>query len=147
VPVASRSDLVVDLVINVLDGPVSGREWLDVMSCQVTSDEFLRASRALTDLTSATDLEQFTDHDLDQGVAFLAAHPRPVPTRRKAAMVAHGGFDVAKVFEHKIGASRWGAIPIVFNDVTTACAWLGVDVQRVRSAIASMRAELRTPLL
>ena len=66
-------------------------------------------------------------------------------TRRiRFALVQHMGFDEATYFEREASEHGLSQV-IVFNDLSTACTWLGLEVGRTRTVVADIRREIREP--
>jgi hypothetical protein len=63
---------------------------------------------------------------------------RMVGTR--TAIVAGRAWEIATEFERRI--DRYGSRTIVFNYLSEACKWLGIDPDRARTTIAQLRKEL-----
>src|ERR1041385_1355213 len=119
----------------------------------VTADEFLSHVQRL--ITDAAWLPQKYSHLSDLQTASLAAaidetvlakaadlfgkHPKLA--NLKGAIIANQEFRKATVFERLI--SRYEPSVIVFNDLETACTWLGIDVNRVTQTLQSLRSQSR----
>ncbi len=83
-----------------------------------------------------------TDLSIDQKILELAADlygsQREKIARLKAAIVADREFDKAKAFERSI--QRYPASVIVFfDDMHTACTWLGINAKDAEGALQQMR--------
>jgi hypothetical protein len=63
-------------------------------------------------------------------------------SRIRSAIVADRGFDAARRLEEAAEAAG-GVRNIMFNDVGTACTWLGVPSVTVKTIVDELRAELR----
>ncbi len=55
----------------------------------------------------------------------------------RAAIVANSLFEKAKIFERIV--SGYSPSVIVFNDLDTACVWLGVDVKTAKANLQLLR--------
>jgi len=124
--------------------------WVGV----VTADEFLTHVRRLSsdadwpppgrlhfaDLRIAS-LDASMDEAILQAAADLyGQHPDKIASM-KVAIVADNAFWKATEFERIV--SQYGALPIVFNALPTACIWLDLDASEVESQLQQMRAQVR----
>jgi hypothetical protein len=58
----------------------------------------------------------------------------------KLALVASGAWDKARDLERGVEGSPLNTI--VFNELMTACTWLGLNVDSARSILGELRADL-----
>jgi hypothetical protein len=136
VGIARRSIEAADLVVIVWDGKVDSAVWSRAVDGQVANQE--TASKRLTDLRTA-DSSSITEADVE-AMATVLGNNLDV-SGVKLAIVAAAGWSVAQQFEES--SRKFGITTVVFNDVQTACAWLGVDTAITSSAINELRAQLR----
>jgi hypothetical protein len=129
-----------DVIVTVWDGVVTAAQWSEAVGRQVDSPAWLRGKRRLTDARTA-DTSAITAADVktlsanyDLGVVNSV--------RARLAIVANEGWAIAQHVEAAMRAL--GISTVVFNDVHTACAWLGVDAGVVSTATNEIRQGLRT---
>jgi hypothetical protein len=129
-----------DVLIVVWDGLVSPADWEQFVRQRLRDDpNWPSGKRRLADVTTL-DPSLLTSADVD--VVTGLYHDRMenlVGTRQ--AIVATQGWDLARDFERRI--DRLGATTVVFNDVESACAWLGTDAGVTRGVIDRLRSGLR----
>jgi hypothetical protein len=129
-----------DLMVGVWHGTVSGAEWQDFTRRQLADDpNWPPGKRHLTDLTTF-DPSELNVEDLDV-VAGLYSDRITKIARRRQAIVASSGWEIARAFERRM--QRLGATTVVFNSVAAACNWLGADLESMRGIIGELRDDLR----
>jgi hypothetical protein len=136
VGIARRSIESADLIVIVWDAKIDSAVWSQAVDGQVANQE--TASRRLTDVRTA-DSSTITEADVE-AMATILGNNLDV-SGVKLAIVAAAGWNVAQQFEES--TRKFGITTVVFNDVATACAWLGVDVAIASSAIDGLREQLR----
>ena len=62
-------------------------------------------------------------------------------TGRRVAVVAGKEFDRSKLFENLVKSHLLNVI--VFNDLSTACTWLGIDTMETQQEIQQIHIKLR----
>ena len=120
----------------------------------VTADEFLAHVRRLSsdvdwppqkrlhlsDLQS-TSLDPSMDEPIIIKAAEIYGEQQDKIANMKVAIVADEAFNKAVVFERVI--SRYGTSAIVFNLLTTACKWLGIDVDEAKPMLERLQTQSR----
>jgi hypothetical protein len=127
-----------DVIVTVWDGTVTPAEWADAIARHGESPEWLKGKRRLTDARTA-DPSGITPEDVDAVSANYG--PGIQATDARLAIVASDGWALAQQVESTM--RKLGLTTVVFNDVHTACAWLGVDADLVSVATREIRQELR----
>ena len=136
--VAYELDEQLGLTLTVFDGPVTGQEWRDSVAALFSDPRWPPGKLSLTDLRTA-DASALTAADraeiiaINGSVAELAG--------MKSAALGGENFEAATAFEREDQTS--GMRLIVFNDVSTACGWLGIDTAAVNPMIEQLRRRLR----
>ena len=122
-------------------GLVTGDEFL-IHVQHLLTDRDWPASRGLhlTDLQTATLDDSMDDLLLERAAGLFGSHPKI--SKIKAAILAQDEFRRAVSFEQYF--LRYRSTMIVFNNLETACIWLGVSLQDATTALQSLRALLRT---
>ncbi len=138
-PVVYRTDAPRGLTIAVIDGSVTHEEFHELARRQMDDAAWHANRRLLTDARTAV-TRHVSEEEL-HAFADLYAEMRRGDRPSRAAIVAHNDFDLAGRYGALRSSRR--ATMIAFNDVVTACAWLGVDIAAVRTTIAELRSELR----
>jgi hypothetical protein len=96
--------------------------------------------RHITDLRSAFLDASMNDATLEQVADIYGCQPGRL-ANMKIAIVAHHGFERASAFERML--MRYGPRVVVFNQVNTACTWLGMPFERVETRLHQLRAAAR----
>jgi hypothetical protein len=125
------------LTLVVWDGAITGDDAEDHARRLFDDPEWPPGTLHLLDATSTTSVPNVANTKLVD-LAVNAAETR----RIRFALVQHMGFDEATYFEREASARGLSQV-IVFNDIATACTWLGLDVASIRASVADMRRELR----
>lgn len=141
-PLAYRCDPAAKLAISVFDGDVTHAEWTGMLARQLADPLWQATTMGLSDLSTAL-IPMFTDSQLEE-IKQQYASRADRSAGRRMAMIANRSWDAALLLGD--AAQRLTARAIVFNELTRACTWLGVDVAAVRTTIADLRAELKAGL-
>ena len=132
-----RIDKALGLTLVVWDGVISGDEAEDHVRGLFDDPDWPPGRMHLLDATSVTSVPKLANTKLVD-LAVNAAETR----RIRFALVQQMGFDEATYFEREASARGLSQV-IVFNDIATACTWLGLEVGSIRATVADMRRELR----
>jgi hypothetical protein len=120
----------------VWDGPVEAEQWLAHVQ-RLLSDPDWPAARGLhlTDLRTGILDTAFDGSLLEEVATMFGSHAKI--SKVKTAIVAHEAFQKALLYERLV--SRFEPFVIVFNDLGTACTWLGVNVEAASLALNALR--------
>lgn len=140
--IAYRSNVGNGLSVSVWDGDVTPQQRVDRISVLGSDPEWGASGLILTDLTGVSAASRPKADDIaDAAEQFLAQVAGRV-SQAKWAIVADHAFDEARDFGERIESE----VPrvIVFNNLDTACSWLGTDAAVARESVASLRQEIRS---
>ena len=137
--IARRHIEAVDLIITVWDGVIDPAAWSRAVDGEVAAPASAQANRRLTDARTA-DSSAVTYADVEAMAANLSGLSVDL-TRVRLAIVATTGWQTAQHFE--VSMRKYGVTTVVFTDIHTACAWLGVDAPFTLAIVDEMREELR----
>ncbi|HEV7525210.1 MAG TPA: hypothetical protein VGP92_09595 [Acidimicrobiia bacterium] len=126
--------------MSVWDGSISPAVWAEAATKQVALAVTPWGSRRLTDARTA-ESSGITTEDVEAICALFGRADVDI-SRVRLAIVANQGWAIAQQVE--AGMRKHGVTTLVFNDVDTACVWLGVDPAPTHATIADLRRELRT---
>ncbi len=125
----------------VWDGVVGARDFL-AHANTLSSDPHWPPPerRQISDWRSASLDASMDQATLEKAAAIYGAH-RDKLANLRVAMLAHTVFDRAVAFGRLM--NRYGASVIVFNLPSTACKWLGTDLDQAEAVLKRMRAAQR----
>jgi hypothetical protein len=135
-----RLDKAQGLMTIVWDGKVTTDDWRAHLRAMFDDPDWPAGPRNLTDLRSA-DVSTITATDQAEIVKMYAPHVDKVRGMKSAA-VAGDNFESSTEFGNQNEPP--GLSLIVFNDLVTACTWLGVDKTIAQATVTDLRNELRT---
>ena len=130
-----------NLIVIVWDGTVTAAEWADAVRRQIVDPNWSQARRRLIDARTA-DTSGLRPADAGAISVILQRADANVAAVRLAIVASHGR-EIARYAENRLDTP--GLTTIVFNDIATANAWLGVDAHSVLEALSDLRRELRDP--
>lgn len=135
--VAYQLDDALGLTLVLWDGMVTGHDAEEQVRRLRADPYWPPGSLHLLDATSVSSVPTVADTKLIEMLAEMAE------TRQiRFAVIASDAFVEATRFQpaaSAVGVSR----VIVFNELSTACTWLGIDLTATRSTLATLRSELR----
>jgi hypothetical protein len=137
--IAYRLDRTMGLTLTVFDGKITGDEWRAVVTEIFANPEWPPGRLNLTDLRTA-DALGLTAADRGKILEMNTAQAHKL-VGMKSAAVSGAHFEAAREFEREDQTSGMRLIP--FDDLGPACAWLGLDLQSVRTMINELRDGLR----
>jgi hypothetical protein len=137
--IAYRSVPRLGLIVEAWDGVITADQWRAHVERYLADPDRLTCRRSLVDLSTA-DASAIGDADEAEIVAKYVPHASELSHRRSAAIAARE-FEPSFEFGRRI--ERLGLKVIVFNELTGACTFLGVDAAEVRPIINELRASLR----
>ena len=94
----------------------------------------------LVDLQTTSAYKYFGEDDLKKVVAYFGKR-RKTLVNLKVAIIARETYDLSSIFQRLM--TVYPANIIVFNDLHTACTWLGVDAGVAETTLQLLRAQLR----
>ena len=139
-PIASRCEPEISLIIDVYDGEVTLDEWRDHIAALLDNPAWRATTRSLSDMSSAH-LPRLSDDERAIMFALFQTDRLRVAGRRMA-IIAGGSGSVEREVEQS-AIDKLGARAIVFSSLTAACIWLGVDENSTQIAIDELRASLQ----
>jgi hypothetical protein len=129
-----------DLLVIVWDGVVTGDEWEEFARGRIAADpRWPPGARRLVEVTTL-DPSSLTPADVEANAELYRDRAANMIGTR-TAIVAARAWDIATEYERRI--DRLGAQTVVFNYLSEACGWLGLDADRVRGVVTRLRRDLR----
>ena len=139
VAITYRCDATLGCTFIVWDRNVTPDQWREQFRQLSADPAFPPGSLMLADLSTAGGAAAITSDVIgEMAVALKARAERMDPVR--LAVVPNGAWEKARELERAVAGS--GITTIVFNDVLTACTWLGLRVELVNPVLAALRSEL-----
>ena len=90
----------------------------------------------LSDLRTTSLDASMDDATLEKASRLYGEHPDKI-TDLRVAVVAEDAFWKAVAFERLI--SKYRALVVVFNSLSTACTWLGIDAEKADAKLKQLR--------
>ena len=123
--------------VDVWSGTIEPREAAEHVEAIAREPEWGVQGAILTDLTGIDTESRPSPEALQVTAAMFVERMGDRVRDAKWAVVADVTFEDATRFSSYVEATAPRLI--VFNEITTACAWLGVDESEVRAIIAELR--------
>ena len=123
----------------VWNGVVTADEWFEHIQVLIADPLWPSISAMLVDLHSITDLSSIEEAEIEHAVALFNSVPDSLSNKR-VAVVAGNAFWKSRRFGQLI--SPFGPSVIVFNDLSTACIYLGFKSADASKALQELRAEM-----
>ena len=137
-PIAYRIDKAAGLTIVVWHGEVTTDDFAAHVSKLTADPDWPPGTRHIGDLTTAITIPVVATPVIVE--KFRAAQEWPTI---RYALVARAGWEQAADFQQAVEAVG-AATFVLFNEVQTACTWLGIDPTLMRAVINELRDQLRT---
>jgi len=140
--IAYRCDPNVRCTFVVWDGDVTPKEWSDQLERMTADRVFPPGPLILADLSTAGGAPSITIDVIDEMARRWVTHAKGLGVMQWA-IIPDGAWNKARRFECEVEGSST-IRPMVFNEPWSACAWLGLDTETVRTILGDLRAALRT---
>jgi len=128
------------IIYIVWDDVVTWQAWLNQIE-KITSDPLWQSShRFLADLRSVTDTSTIGLAEVAEAVKAFSADRNSLLYKR-GAVIALNEFVRARTFADLL--ARFGTSVVIFNNLDTACLYLGLDVLETGRMLKGLRRQLR----
>lgn len=127
-----------NLVIERWEGRISHAELLEHERQQLHDRSIRRRARVLVDAREAS-FPETTLNGLHELTELYVKLQNKTSTSKCALLVSDQTWPQAKAFE--TGGERHGVTIITFNDLRTACSWLGIDLPTVRDHLKKLSSD------
>jgi hypothetical protein len=134
------SDRQKGIVFVVWDGQVTWAHWYEHMRTLLAHPDWPVISRFIVDLRSVTDTSSIRDKEIDQ-VKIAFTSDQPALAGKRSAIIASREFRRASRFAELV--ERFGTSTVVFNNLDTACLFLGIDFMEAHKTLEGLRLKLR----
>lgn len=139
--IAYRCDAATGLCVSVWDGVVTKQDRQRHIAELAADPEWGSQLLLLTDLTGISAAHRPSAKEVLESAAEFAEKLAAPVRNAKWAMIASETFVLAQRFGSYLEEEIRRLI--VFNDLETACTWLGVDPVAVRATVEELRVGLR----
>lgn len=119
-------------------GAISADEWFEHIQRLITDAHWPSISAMLVNLHSITDVSSIGEAEIQHAVGLFNSMPHALPNKR-IAVVAGDAFWKSRRFGQLI--APYGPSVLVFNDMSTACIYLGIKLTDATKAIQELRAD------
>jgi len=138
--IAYEFDKTSGVTFTLWDGTVTAADWLDHIRRMTADPGWPAGSLWLGDVSSVSDVSSIEERDIERAAEQFCEFREKIRQGR-VAIVAHEVFRKARIFERYL--SLCGPNVIVFNDLATACSWLGIGPDDAIAVTQRLRAGLR----
>jgi hypothetical protein len=139
--IAFRCDKELGLSVSVWDGEVSVEDRRSHIAALAADPDWGTTGLLLTDLTGVSAAMRPSAKEVLEAAAEFSEKLAEQVRNAKWAMVANETFVLAQRFGTYLEEEVRRLI--VFNDLETACTWLGIETTAARVVIEELRGELR----
>ena len=123
------------IIFVVWEGVITADDWFEHIQKLIEDPLWPSISAMLADLHSITDISSIEEPEIEHAVALFNSVPDPLSNKR-VAVVAGSAFWKSRRFSELI--SPFGPSVIVFNDLATACVYLGIKPAEALKAIQEL---------
>lgn len=134
-----RAHVQKQIIFVVWDGVVTADEWFEHIHRLIADPLWPSISAMLVDLHSVRDLSSIEEAEIEHAVALFNSVPDSLSNKR-VAVVASNVFWKSRRFGQLI--SPLGPSVIVFNDLSTACTYLGIGSTDALKVLQDVRADV-----
>ena len=117
-------------------GVISAEIWYEHIQRLIADTHWPSVSAMLVNLHSITDVSSIGEAEIQHAVALFNSIPEALSNKRIAA-VASDAFWKSRRFGQLI--APYGPSVLVFNDMSTACIYLGIKLTDATKAIQELR--------
>lgn len=135
-----RADAEKQIIFVVWDGTVSADAWFEHIERLIADPLWPSISLMLVDLNSARDITSIEEAEIEHAVALFSSVPEPL-SKKRVGIVAGNAFWKSRRFGELV--SPFGPSVVVFNDLSTACVYLGIDPAEALKSIQGLRADMK----
>jgi hypothetical protein len=128
------------LAVVVWDGVITLEDWRAHLHRMLSDPEYAPMQSQLTDLRFSSISGKISDIKIQDMINSMAALRRNI-SLKKLAMVAGSEWNKPRLAA--LALKPFFVNSIVFNDLSTACVWLGVDAAEVGRDIQDLRLSLQ----
>jgi len=136
-----RIDKELGIAFTVWEGAVTEEEQMAHLGRMAADPSWPAKNRMLlVDLRTTTAYKTFDETTLNRVVSHLSERRANI-ANMKIAIMAHEAYELSNLFQRLV--KIFPITVIVFNDVHTACTWLGVDAGKAEHTLQQLRSQLR----
>jgi hypothetical protein len=135
------SDIKKGIIYIVWDGEVTWDDWRKQIQTLLADPAWPVFPRFIADLWTVSDTSTIGYEEIDEAVSIFTSNQTALGNKR-GAVVARDVFGKAGRFVKQI--ARFGTSMVVFNNLDTACLFLGIDLHETHQTLERLRATLRS---
>jgi len=129
-----------DLIIEAWAGHITYEEFVEHENRHLQDPNFPTPAKVLVDITRASFDSTIGENEI-QSFVDIYQHHREKVTGARVAIVAGKDFSRASLYGKM--AERYMISVIVFNNLPSACVWLGIDSKRARQELDRILTDLK----
>ena len=124
------------LALVVWDGLITWDEWRQHLQRMLVDPDYAPMQSQITDLRYSTISPSISNKEI-QAMIDMVADQRENLSLKRVAIVA--GDEWSKPKQTEVGLRSLSITPIVFNDLTLACEWLGLQEVEISKDLQQIR--------
>lgn len=136
---ARASDAAIGLDVTIAAGTITRADMLEHVRGQIADPHWPAGQLSLADFR-LVDAVSITPDDLRDAATLYEPKARAI-AQHKTAYLRSPAFRGATVLTREF-EQRYGIGPVSFDDLASACEWLGVDVRVAERLVAGLHIEL-----
>lgn len=139
--IIQRFDEQKSVVFVVWEETVTAEQWFGYIPRLTSNESWTRMSCLLADLLPVQDTSSIRIAEIDRAAEIFASN-RKALRGKKVAVLAGDEFGRARYFGDLL--TRFGVLLVVFNNLDTACLFLGIDLMYAYRTLDAMRQHMQT---
>lgn len=127
------------LLVEVWSGPITREDLMSHHERYLNDAGIVPGRAEFVDITRASG-PRIGEEEIEQFVDGYRAHSAKMINTNIAIVASGAGFDQALMYERM--STPHLITVVVFNEINTACTWLGADEREVRALVRDVLAEM-----
>jgi len=128
-----------NIIYIVWDGEINADTWLNQVSALSAEPDWPSISRVVNDTRTAS--THVSPDDIKNAAELFGVQPTAL-RNKQVAVIANHMFDTALEFSHLM--EPYGVSMIIFNELNTACTFLGLHTPTASQRLDELRLQLRS---
>jgi hypothetical protein len=135
-----RADVEKQIIYVVWDSVVSADIWFEHIEWLIADPLWSSISIMLVDMHTARDLTSIQEREIEHAVALFSSVPVSL-SKKRVGIVAGNAFWKSRRFSELV--APFGPSFTIFNDLSTACVYLGINVTEALKSLQQLRADMK----